>query len=68
MDNPQAFPSCTHGQTAGMTLRDYFAIHASEKEIDSFIPTHNSGETLEVICRTRYKYADAMLKERSLNG
>ena len=74
MDNIPAFPSNIAndsqsgalgiGLNAGMTLRDYFAIHASEKEIDGFIPIHNSGETLEIICRTRYKYADAMLAER----
>ena len=64
----------------GMTLRDYFAIHATEEDIQRHLPT---GRIIEVVVETmiglkevekqperrtreqaRYAFADAMLKAR----
>lgn len=51
-NNPPAFP---------VTLRDYFAIHASESEIKEYMKTYAFGYNYS---RARYCYADAMLAER----
>ena len=64
----------------GMTLRDYFAIHATEEDIQRYLPT---GRIIEVVVermiglkevekqperrtreQARYAFADAMLKAR----
>lgn len=64
----------------GMTLRDYFAIHASEDDIQRHLPT---GRVVDVVTpngfggksverrpefrtreQARYAFADAMLKAR----
>lgn len=71
---------CVAVQHAGMTLRDYFAIHATEEDIQRHLPT---GRIIEVVVETmiglkevekqpeyrtieqaRYAFADAMLKAR----
>jgi len=44
----------------GMTLRDYFATHASEADIAAF--TRSPGHKDRVVAR--YLYADAMLAQR----
>ncbi len=49
------------GHNEGMTLRDYFAVHASEADITSYWPRHENPTAVEA----RYAFADAMLKERS---
>lgn len=65
----------------GMTLRDYFAIHAPEpdveairlqQDIDRSRNPHNDGppkprirDGYEIRSALRYRYADAMLAERS---
>jgi hypothetical protein len=62
---PQAFPSTKPidawgGDDRGMDLRDYFAAHASEKDIQDIMNTYGAN-TRE---QARYVYADAMLKAR----
>ena len=46
----------------GMSLRDYFAIHASDKDIETYL----AGTQRTFIDReqARYKFADAMLEAR----
>ncbi|WGG61830.1 hypothetical protein [Brucella intermedia] len=46
----------------GMTLRDYFAIHASREELIWFRVNKNGNGLSEV--EARYAYADAMLDAR----
>ena len=79
-DGP-AFP--TQEGNAGMSLREYFAIHAPEpsQEVISFIETadrlvnpHNDPykpkrrSKLEIICDLRFAYADEMLLARRRQG
>jgi hypothetical protein len=75
-----AFPRTQWPNETGMTLRDYFAAKASEKDIEYWMPKgytetviqrdHNGKcyETRQVATWTReqarYRYADAMLKVR----
>ncbi len=56
------FTETTHTADAGMTLRDYFAIHADWDDVRHY-STDGNGHN---ISRTtaRYKYADAMLAAR----
>lgn len=51
-------------QTRGMTLRDYFAAHATEEDI-RLTQVRNEDRT-KILSReaARFRYADAMLKER----
>lgn len=55
----------------GMTLRDYIAIHATDKDIESFrksVKRRFGPYVIEhytlPIPQARYAYADAMLQER----
>lgn len=75
MENPIAFPGYRpegmfQGDRlpakyyCGMTLRDYFAIHAPSEEIAIMGFSYLQGEYLEKVSQARYKYADAMLAQR----
>lgn len=62
-------PTDRGGQCApteiGMTLRDYFAAHASSEDVYAVMKL---GESLNDPCdivAARYRHADAMLKERA---
>ena len=65
-ENPPAFPAqgfkCADGVSyiggSGMTLRDYFAIHATDIDLMPYIEIGNSRSN------ARYQFADAMLAER----
>lgn len=46
----------------GMTLRDYFAARA----LSLLVPASKLSEGPEIIARSAYLVADAMLKERAL--
>ena len=78
--NYATFQPIAEGYSEGMTLRDYFAIHATEEDIQRHLPT---GRIIEVVVETmiglkevekqperrtreqaRYAFADAMLKAR----
>ena len=53
----------------GMTLRDWFAAQATDEDIRQFTEVFKSQQghgTFDLTSRTeaRYKFADAMLKER----
>jgi hypothetical protein len=51
----------------GMSLRDYFAAHASEDDIGAHRQREHSGERARLIPSreaARYRYADAMLAAR----
>jgi hypothetical protein len=61
-----------YGSSAGMTLRDWLAAHASEEDIQEFLP-QTIGEEAEFTKKrgftptrqwARYKHADAMLAAR----
>jgi len=60
------------GSEMGMTLRDYFAVRASEEDIALYMP-HSGGmqgvAITERLAKTRhqarYMHADAMLAERA---
>ena len=56
--------ACVDGKSEGMTLRDYFAIHATDEDIVSFMD-ENPKIAEKSITFCRYAYADAMIKERS---
>ena len=64
-----AFPIVTadmpvHG-SPGMTLRDYFAAHASEIDIDEYrIYYHGGNRFTRSRAQARYLHADAMLAAR----
>ena len=64
MNNPPAFPYFGHtgwSQSAGMTLRDYFAAKAMQGFCAS--PTNMEWSTNRLAAEA-YFLADAMLKER----
>lgn len=77
IDNPKAFPVNPDAQTSGMDLRDYFAAkfaaaQATTTSTDrslispSYVPSYGRDETIaQIIARTSYEMADAMLAERS---
>ena len=71
MDNPQAFPNSHPVDPCdGMTLRDYFAIHADTKEVVVFVKAvieESDPNYIPTLAEARYDYADAMLKERANN-
>lgn len=66
-DGGPAFPShVSMGEVAqqGMSLRDYFAIHATERDIAA----HDCTDEVPAVVRSReaarYAFADAMLAAR----
>lgn len=76
-NNPPAFPtdprSLAHKPGDGMTLRDYFAIRASEEDIEHYrvkeFEYHSQSKTTSVKYlftreQARFRFADAMLVER----
>ena len=50
---------------AGMSLRDYFAIHAREVDLIGYLP---AGAEPSDRASARYRFADAMLAERKRTG
>lgn len=46
--------------TEGISLRDYFAIHATDADIKKYL----GGNTRRSREEARYAFADAMLKQR----
>jgi len=53
----------------GMTLRDYFAAHATESDISALVFSReleamSPEEYIAARCAARYQHADAMLRER----
>lgn len=66
-DGGPAFPSDRAGQV-GMSLRDWFATHASENDINrhqSIIERTNGYTCTPSIEERKYAYADEMIKARS---
>ena len=75
-DGGPAFPMHVHIQSddlsavdeTGMSLRDYLAIHASDKDVDKYSQpgTEQVKGFVTVLSRAeaRYRFADAMLKAR----
>ena len=71
-DDYTAYKNCPEKCNIGMSLRDYFAIHAPERSIATMWPGtqeqchaefgKKSFEEIESILR--YRYADAMLQAR----
>jgi hypothetical protein len=56
------------GFQAGMSLRDYFATHAKESDVEYYMKYKGGDNERTVFLRTReeakYAYADAMLEAR----
>ena len=55
--------------TGNLTLRDYFAAHATEADISAFMFSRDMAEMspeeyMTARCAARYRHADAMLAER----
>ena len=68
-DGGPAFPVLSVEHT-GMSLRDWFAGHASENDIrrhQSIIERSNGYTYMPSIEECKYAYADEMLKARSAN-
>ena len=72
-DGGPAFPSEqsleTNGQwnqtiERGMTLRDYFAAHATDDDIFHHRKNNDYGGTMCTREEARYRFADAMLAQR----
>jgi len=69
-------PTDRSGQIAdtqtGMTLRDYIAIHASDKDVEasrmSHMPLNEHGGYERTRQAARYAFADAMIAARDTNG
>ncbi|EXL06240.1 hypothetical protein BG46_15870 [Brucella anthropi] len=59
---PVSIPGWGDNGASGMTLRDYFAIHASREELTRFRVDKNGNGLSEV--EARYAYADAMIRAR----
>lgn len=49
----------------GMTLRDYFAAHATENDIAAYMPAVSVTAGGDLRAEARYLHANAMLKARS---
>ena len=73
-DGGPAFPrpaSQHSGPQLGMTLRDWFATHATENDIrkhQSMIEQANGWTKTATVEQAKYAYADAMLKARGQDG
>ena len=68
-DGGPAFPSDRAGQV-GMSLRDWFASHASENDIrrhQSIIERSNGYTYMPSIEECKYAYASEMIRARSAN-
>lgn len=52
------------GGQVGMSLRDYFAIHASDADVVVAMAYGESFDSVEDRSRARYRVADAMLAAR----
>lgn len=70
------YPDTSQISAADMTLRDFFATHATEEDIAEYMPKTqdkcdalrgklNIAFTASLRPWARYKYADAMLEERA---
>ena len=69
-DGGPAFPSDRFGEL-GMSLRDWFATHATENDIrkhQSLIEQANGWTKTATVEQAKYAYADAMLKARNQDG
>ena len=72
IDNGDNYNAPTKYYHKGMSLRDWFATHASEEDIQEFLPRTKSEEAEFVDANgfkptrqwARYKHADAMLAAR----
>lgn len=61
--NPPAFPS----NISNMSMRDYFAIHASHEELMKILLNNKDLGKLGY-AELRYMYADKILQERQKEG
>jgi hypothetical protein len=66
-DGGQAFPAGnpTHGGHEGMTLRDWFASHATEEDIWAIQNPPHGPQNISRY-EARYIHADAMLRAREV--
>lgn len=68
-DGGPAFPSLTTEAVwapAGMSLRDYIAIHAPSAEVSDF-RYNDTGARVRGWAAARYLYADCMLRVREMS-
>jgi len=64
----QAFPWHERGIHHGMTLRDWFATHATDADIEAILNPPFERTTTHILSRyeARYLHADAMLRAREV--
>ena len=77
-DGGPAFPAFISGHTAvdlvnfnstsGLSLRDYFAVHASDADIDAVLDEKGKVGFKVWRSQARYIFADAMLYARNCEG
>lgn len=64
---PQGYPI----SSAGMTLRDYFAIHATNQDIEGYrdadLAEDGVIEYRRTTAQARYAFADAMIEAREVH-
>lgn len=58
-------PGVTGNLCRGMTLRDYFAAHASMDDAHRWVSIYNSNGQSITYEEAKYAYADAMLKAKN---
>jgi hypothetical protein len=58
----------SRGELGGMTLRDYFATHASEADIEASRIAGGNPDDPRIRCFARYRHADAMLRAREVQS
>jgi hypothetical protein len=64
-DGGSAFPHETsHGYDSGMSIRDYFAAAALQGIVSDPSLFVKSKRDVELVSRSAYEFADAMLKAR----
>lgn len=64
-DRERAYILARAAAVIGMTLRDYFAAHATENDIAAHMPTMSDTTGGDLRAEARYLHANAMLKARS---
>ncbi len=65
---PAEGPSVGQFESYGMTLRDYFATHASEADIEASRIAGGNLDDPRIRCFARYRHADAMLRAREVQS
>jgi hypothetical protein len=52
-------------ESSGMSLRDWFASHATDDDILAYLAYYNNPNMMHFRITAKYAYADAMIAERN---